>query len=152
MCFERTAATAAVLVFLAASAWAQGDSTEDLAKAAQNPIADLASLPLQNNSNFDTRPYGQTQNILNVQPVIPFRLSEDWNVISRTILPIINQVGFSPTDQGAYGLGDLNPALYFSPRNPGAIIWGAGPIALLPTGTSRSLGTGKWSVGQRPLC
>ena len=68
-------------------------------------------------------------------------------MISRTILPIINQVGYSPWDQGDYGLGDLNPSLFLSPAKPGALIWGVGPVALLPTGTGRTLGTGKWSIG-----
>ena len=107
----------------------------------------MASLPLQNNSNFNYGPYSQTQNVLNVQPVIPFHVTEDWNVISRTILPVINQVGFSPLDQGSYGLGDLNPSLFLSPSQPSELIWGVGPAFLLPTGTSRTLGTGKWSIG-----
>ncbi len=89
---------AAALALSVSAARAQDKSTEDLAKAAQNPIADMASLPLQNNSNFNYGPYSQTQNVLNVQPVIPFHVTEDWNVISRTILPVINQVGFSPLD------------------------------------------------------
>jgi hypothetical protein len=141
-------AVAAALLLIASGAQAQEkQSTEDLAKAAQNPIADMASLPLQNNSNFVTGPYSETQNILNVQPVIPFHVTEDWNVISRTILPIINQVGYSPWDQGDFGLGDLNPSLFLSPAHPGALIWGVGPVALLPTGTGHTLGTGKWSIG-----
>ena len=94
-------AGAAALLLIASGAQAQEkQSTEDLAKAAQNPIADLASLPLQNNTNFVTGPYNETQNILNVQPVIPFHVTEDWNVISRTILPVINQVGFHAVGSG----------------------------------------------------
>jgi hypothetical protein len=143
----RAAAAAAMLLAATAAATAQEKSGEDLAKLAQNPIADMMSFPFQNNANFVTGPYGETQNDLNVQPVIPFHISEDWTVISRTILPVINQVGFSPTDSGTFGIGDLNPGLYLTQAHPGELIWGVGPIALLPTASSRTLGTGKWSFG-----
>ena len=78
-----TPATALVSLLLAAQA-----NADDLAKQAQNPIADLISLPLQNNTNFGLGPDDQTQNILNVQPVWPFKLNDDWNLITRTIIPV----------------------------------------------------------------
>jgi hypothetical protein len=121
--------------------------TAALAKAAQNPVADLISFPLQNNTNFGTGPYGRDQDVLNLQPVIPFHISKNWNVITRTILPIIWQPDTSKDTQGAYGLGDLNPSLFLSPRNPGKLIWGVGPAIVLPTATAPELGQGKLSVG-----
>ncbi len=68
-----------------------GSSTEDLAKKTQNPVSDLISVPFQNNINFDVGPMEKTQNILNIQPVYPLSLNEDWNLITRTIMPVISQ-------------------------------------------------------------
>src|ERR1035438_4250965 len=86
--------------------------TAALAKAAQNPVADMISFPLQNNTNFNIGPYSRDQDVLNIQPVIPLHLTQKWNLITRTILPIIWQPDASqPTGQGWYGLGDLNPSL-----------------------------------------
>lgn len=112
-------AGAAALLLIASGAQAQEkQSTEDLAKAAQNPIADLASLPLQNNTNFVTGPYNETQNILNVQPVIPFHVTEDWNVISRTILPVINQVDSRRGIRATTGSATSTRRCSFPPQNP----------------------------------
>src|SRR5215813_945805 len=96
---------------------AGGSSTEDLQKATQNPVASLISVPLQNNSSFNVQPDDPTQNVLNIQPVIPSGLSENWNLISRIITPIIYQPtvaqpvtqGGQPVNQGAFGFGDVNP-------------------------------------------
>ena len=64
---------------------------EDLAKKSQNPIADMVSLPFQSNTNFNTGRFNRTQEELNIQPVVPLHISADWNMISRTIIPVINQ-------------------------------------------------------------
>ncbi len=66
-------------------------STGALQKATQNPVANLISVPIQNNSNFEVGPYNRTQDILNIQPVIPVKLSDQWNLITRTIQPIVWQ-------------------------------------------------------------
>jgi hypothetical protein len=124
--------------------------TEDaskLAKAAQNPVANLISVPLQNNFNFGVGPREVTQYVLNVQPVIPMTLSEDWNLIARTVLPIINQPSAAAGIPSAFGLGDINPSFFFSPAKPGKLIWGVGPTLTLPTATDSILGNGKWSAG-----
>src|SRR5271169_4341708 len=123
-------------------------NTAALAKAAQNPVADLISVPLQNNTNFGIGPYSRDQDVLNIQPVIPVHLTKKWNLITRTILPIIWQPDASqPTGQGWYGLGDLNPSLFLSPAKPGKVIWGVGPAIVLPTATAPQLGQGKVSLG-----
>ncbi len=134
-------------------------SAEELAKAAQNPVADMISLPFQNNTNFGYGPDDDVQNILNIQPVWPFRISPEWNLITRTILPVVYQpdltlpVKVAPgvvedvNVDGAFGLGDLNETLYFSPAKPGKLIWGVGPTFSFPTATDNVLGTGKWSAG-----
>lgn len=123
-------------------------NTDALRKAAQNPIANLISVPVQNNNNFGIAPDSRTQDILNIQPVIPVRLSENWNVITRWITPIIYQPTVSrPVNQGAYGFGDLNPSFFFSPSKPHKVICGVGPTVVLPTATNPVLGQGKWSMG-----
>ena len=84
-----------VLLLLAATALAAEQNSQDLAKASQNPIANLISLPIQNNTNFGIGPDDETQNILNIQPVWPVSLNEKWNLITRTILPVVSQPGIS---------------------------------------------------------
>lgn len=127
------------------------DNADELRKAAQNPVASLISVPVQENFNFNISPYDRTQNILNIQPVIPARISKNWNLITRVITPVIYQP-IPPsegqvTPQGVYGLGDLNPTFFLSPAKPGKVIWGVGPAIVLPTATSVYLGQGKWSMG-----
>lgn len=127
---------------------AAAESTDPLRKAAQNPVASLISVPVQNNNNFGIGSDDRTQDILNIQPVIPVRVSKNWNVITRTITPIIFQPTVSqPVNQGAAGFGDLNPSFFFSPANAGKLIWGIGPTVVLPTATNSMLGQGKWSMG-----
>jgi hypothetical protein len=120
---------------------------EELAKAAQNPVANMISLPLQNNTNFNFGPREKTQNVLNIQPVWPFTLNQDWNLITRTIMPVISQPPLFPGDDRENGLGDIIFTAFLSPANPGKIIWGAGPVLLLPTATDEKLGTKKWGAG-----
>ena len=120
--------------------------TAALAKAAQNPIANLISFPLQNNTGFGIGQYNRTQNVLNIQPVIPLHLTKDWNLITRTILPVVWQPNDQPT-QGWSGFGDLNPSLFLSPAKASKLIWGAGPAIVIPTATADQLGQGKLSLG-----
>lgn len=119
----------------------------NLAEESQNPIANLISVPFQNNTNFGVGQLDRTQNILNIQPVIPIDINEDWLLVSRTILPIIYQPALTQTQYSHFGLGDLNPQLFFVPKNNSKITWGVGPVFLLPTATDDSLGTGKWGIG-----
>ena len=124
-----------------------GESQEALAQAAQNPVANMISVPLQNNFNFGIGPNDVTQWVLNIQPVIPVKLSEDWNLITRTIMPIINMPSPAPGIPSAFGLGDINPSFFFSPAKSGQFIWGAGPSFTFPTATDSLLGNGKWCAG-----
>jgi hypothetical protein len=123
------------------------DDTDSLAKATQNPVASLISVPIQNNTNFAVGPYDRTQDVLNIQPVIPARISENWMLISRIIQPIVWQPYAAETTGGEYGIGDMSPTFFFSPAKPGKIIWGAGPAMVFPTATSTTLGQGKLSFG-----
>jgi hypothetical protein len=127
---------------------ASPENADALRKAAQNPVANLISVPVQNNNNFNIGPDNRVQDILNIQPVIPVRVSENWNLITRIITPIIYQPTVSqPINQGAFGFGDMNPTFFLSPAKPPKIIWGVGPAVVIPTATNRVLGQGKWSLG-----
>ncbi len=95
-----------------ASAEDDDNSADDLAKQSQNPVSDLISVPFQYNTNFQQGRYNQTGNILNIQPVIPIKLNEDWNLISRTIIPIVHQVRLASDIGPDLGLGDINPTLF----------------------------------------
>lgn len=126
----------------------QGESSdEELRKAAQNPMADLISFPIQNNTNFKYGPLEKTQNITNIQPVVPFHLTQDWLLITRTIVPLIYQPEFISGQGSKYGLGDINLSLFVGPKKPGSLIWGAGPVFLFPTATHDRLGSKKWGAG-----
>ena len=131
-----------------AAAQEQGRDAGDLAKAAQNPIADMISVPFQNNFNFRVGPHNQLQNVLNIQPVVPVTLDQDWNLITRWITPVISQPPLTVTGDREFGLGDINPSFFFSPKQPThGIIWGIGPTFVFPTGTDKTLTAGKYSIG-----
>jgi len=132
---------------VAADDAAHADSTEELAKKTQNPVADLISVPFQSNFNFNTGPRDKMVYVLNVQPVIPIKLNEDWNLITRIITPIIDQPSLAPGVETASGLGDINPSLFFSPAKSEHFIWGVGPTFTFPTASKRILGAGKYSMG-----
>jgi hypothetical protein len=124
-----------------------GEDVGALAKAAQNPIADMISLPFQNNTNFGVGPRDDVQNILNIQPVIPLHLNEQWNLITRTIMPVICQPELGPGLREQSGLGDIQFTTFFSPAQPGKWMWGVGPIFQFPSATDEVLGQGKWCAG-----
>ncbi|MCP3061828.1 neuromedin U [Myxococcus sp. K38C18041901] len=123
------------------------DHQQDLAKAVQNPVAALISVPLQDNVDLGVEPGDRVRNTLNIQPVVPLPLTRDFNVITRVILPILYQPDLGDGEGGTFGLGDTSATFFLSPKKPGAVIWGVGPAFLLPTATNEVLGTGKWSVG-----
>jgi hypothetical protein len=134
------------LLSASASAYAEM-SPEELAKIAQNPVGDLISVPFQNNTNFNFGPEEKTQNILNIQPVIPVSINADWNVITRTILPVISQPELAPNVSSQQGIGDTTFTAFLSPAQPGHWIWGVGPVLQLPTHNSSELGNGNWGAG-----
>jgi len=122
---------------------------EELARAAQNPLASLISVPFQNNTNFDVGPEEDVQNVLNIQPVVPFNLNEKWNLITRTIIPVISQPGSSPDQSRKNGLGDIQFTSWASPKAATASgwIWGVGAVAQLDSASDDRLGAGAWGLG-----
>jgi len=118
------------------------DATE-LAKAAQNPVANMVSIPFQNDTNFNVGPSNQTGNILNIQPVIPINLNKEWNLITRSIAPIT----YIPYPEYQFGLGNIQVTGFLSPAQPSKFIWGFGPVFQFPTHTDTYLGSDKWSAG-----
>jgi hypothetical protein len=139
-----------IALALVTPAWAQDDEAAELAKKLANPIASLISVPLQ--YNYD-KYGGMNDNAsvsrLNIQPVIPFSLNKNLNLITRTIVPLIDQQNFPLKDMNKSGLGDITASQFFSPKSPtaGGWIWGAGPVELLPSATSDMLGGKKWGIG-----
>ena len=135
---------------------AEEEDHSDLAKAAQNPLASLISLPFQNNTSFGIGddPIDLTSNVLNIQPVVPFELSGSLNLITRTILPIVAAPTVNVIDPDdpslastTWGLGDLLWTGWFTPVTDGIVMVGVGPALLFPTGTSDDTGQGKWGAG-----
>lgn len=124
-----------------------GEDVGTLAKEAQNPIADLISVPFQDNINFGVGRGDEVQNVLNIQPVIPLHLNEQWNLVTRTIMPVICQPELNPGLPQQSGLGDIQFTAFLSPAKPGEWIWGAGPIFQFPSATDEVLGQGKWCAG-----
>ena len=121
----------------------QGSSDQDLTKAAQNPIANLVSIPFQNNTNFNMGPMGdRTQNVLNIQPVIPLY---NGRLITRTIFPLIWNPDYTQNSGSDFGIGDIVFTAFYAPESKG-ITWGVGPVVSIPSGGDTH-GTGKWGLG-----
>jgi hypothetical protein len=137
---------AAAAMICAATA-EDGPSDSDLAKQTQNPIANLISLPLQNNFNFGVGPDDDVQYTLNVQPVYPTKISRHWNLINRVIAPVIYQPETVAGTGSEFGLGDTIYQGFFSPLDTGNITWGIGPVIQFPTATDARLGTEEWAAG-----
>jgi hypothetical protein len=124
----------------------QSGSNTEIAKKLQNPVADLISVPFQSNTNFGFGPMNGTQEVLKVQPVVPFHLTDDWNLITRTIMPLTWNPAVTADGESSFGLGNTVLSLFLSPAHPGKWIWGAGPAILLPA-TNTSVGSNLWGGG-----
>jgi len=147
---------------------APSDDSEELAKKLSNPISDLVSVPFQFNFRQKVGPLELSQFILNIQPVVPFTLNKNWNMIARVIVPFIGQpplfVDRSAAahhderasridaasflfDGAASGVGDITASLFFSPKTTSGFTWGVGPAFVLPASYQPTIGSGHWSIG-----
>jgi len=127
-------------------------SAQDLADKLANPVANMISLPFQNNTDWGIGAYNGSKNTLNIQPVIPIRVSAGINLITRYILPVIDQRNITELNAHQFGLSDLTVSAWVSPAQPkNGLIWGAGPVLLVPTATNEYLGTKKFGVGPTAL-
>ena len=159
MAFQESVARAGGLVLLCGfvllqhSARAEETILNEEAQLAQdllNPVADLYTIPIQMAFDQDIGPADEGERFqINIQPVIPFSLSDDWNLITRTILPVVFQEDVFPGAGSQSGMGDLNLSLFLSPQKPTdrGLTWGVGGVFLLPTASDEILGTEKWSAG-----
>jgi hypothetical protein len=129
---------------------------DSLMEEARNPLADMISLPFQYETYFGIGPDDETAHVMTIQPVYPVNLNDDWNLITRTLLPLLyvpeSVAGLNILPQGVgsdteFGLGDINFTGFFSPARPKGLIWGFGPSINFPTATDELLGSEKWSAG-----
>ena len=118
-----------------------------LAQASQNPISSLISIPFQLNFNGGIGPFDRTQTILNLQPVIPIRLSENLTLVTRVILPFVSVPAPALPTESTWGFGDVNPQVYLAFALPGGFTFGPGVTGVVPTETEAQLGLGRWQVG-----
>ncbi len=144
----RKVALLTVMAVLGLAGVAQAQSADELAKKLSNPISSLISVPFQYNYNDGFGDGDGQQSYVNIQPVIPFSIGEDWNLISRTIIPVVNQGGFFPGDDYRTGLGNITQSFFFSPKEPtkGGLTWGVGPVLQIPT-ASNDIAPDQWGAG-----
>ncbi len=127
---------------------AQDQDTTAIAKKIQNPIGDVYSFPFQSNTNFGYGPHGGAQEILNIQPVIPLHVTPNWNVITRTILPLVWNPDLSPIPSVPFGTAPTTFSAFVSPAKPvNGWLWGVGPVIQIPTISSPTLGSSVWGAG-----
>jgi hypothetical protein len=120
----------------------------DIAKESQNPIGNLTILPFENYTNFDVGPHKGVQNILQFEPVVPFHISNDWNIITRAVVPPVWNPSYAPAHVASFGLAPTDFSAFFSPSHPvDGWTWGVGPIVQIPTATSPTLGSSVWGLG-----
>lgn len=136
---------------LACPAFAQ--DADELAKKLANPVASMISIPLQYNADFGYGSEDGTRHTLNIQPVVPTAISDDWNLITRVIVPVVYQDDVFGDSGSQFGLGNVTPTFFFSPSQPtaGGVTWGVGPVFLLPTASNDLLGVDGWGLGPSGL-
>lgn len=154
LCRITIAAAACMAVLGHVSARAQerpGDTRgadADLAQELTNPIADLVTLPIQMNYDGGLGPMDDGHKLqTNIQPVYPLDLGENWNLITRTIVPVISQNDIFPSAGSQFGLGEITLSLFAVPKRAGAVVWGVGPVLYAPSATDELLGAEKWGAG-----
>lgn len=148
----RALAVVALVVILAPAARAEqqaapASESADLAMQLSNPLASLVSVPFQFNWEQDVGPSELTRFVLNVQPVMPFTMNQDWNLITRVIAPLVSQPPLVDGGAATFGIADITTSFFFSPSRSKRLTLGAGPVLILPSTSEPTLGSGKWSIG-----
>ncbi len=129
-----------------------GASAQEMADKLNNPVANMISVPFQNNVDYGIGPYHGSKYTMNFQPVVPISLNPKWNLITRYIIPIVDQHDITGEGESQFGLSDATLSAFFSPvESKNGWIWGAGPAFLVPIGTSDFLSTRKWGIGPTVL-
>lgn len=137
-----------IILSLAISSSLYAADSADLAKQLSNPVADLVSVPFQLNYDQNIGADEETERYqLNIQPVIPIKLNDDWNLISRTIVPVNYQIYGESNRDDDWGIGDITQSLFFSPSQSTGLTWGIGPVLLFPTASEKSLGADQYGAG-----
>ena len=136
-------AAAAIFAILWSTAFAQDAAS--LVREAKNPFADLTNLQFLYDATLGPR--SETSQVVTLQPLIPFSVSPTWSIITRTILPLIDQPGTATGEGRTEGVGDTQFSAFLSPTRTGSLVWGVGPVLQLPTATNDALGQGKWGAG-----
>ena len=120
---------------------------QPLVREAKNPFADLTNLQFLYDASVGSAPHDQTSQVVTFQPLIPFSVAPNWSIITRTILPLIDQPGATTGSGRVQGVGDTQFSAFLSPTRTGSLVWGAGPVLQLPTASNSALGQGKWGAG-----
>ncbi len=136
-----------VFLFWAAQSFSQTDEHTEKAKVLQNPLAVKTSLTLLENIGFNVGPENKPGSVTTLQPIIPFQITPEWNVLTQTTLQFISLPSISPDEGHINGLGDATLYAVLSPNRTAEWLWGVGAVFQLPTHTNASLGTDKWGVG-----
>ena len=140
---KKTLTTLALATVLLPGVLSAEMTTEEIAKATQNPLTAMYSLPIQNNTYYDRELDGKHKNVANIQPVLPFDLSDDWTLVTRTVVPVVSAPTYPSSGEyeRQWGLGDTTMTGFFTPKATGdsGIVWGVGPTLYLPTSTDRTL-------------
>ncbi len=124
------------------------DAPAELREIARNPFADVIKLPFEEDISFDAGPYNRTASSLQIQPILPIQITDEWHLIPRIVTSaLVYQPDPIQPGGGAFGLGDTVTTFFLTPTHTGKLIWGAGPALLLPTATDSALGSGKWGLG-----
>lgn len=146
-CWRPTRFPLALLMACGLAESAAAQESADLAQKVANPISNLVSVPFQYNLDEGYGSLGGQRRVVNIQPVVPFRLSDNWTLVSRTIIPMIDQDAFAPGGESVSGLGDIVQSFFFVPSGTGRFTWGFGPALLIPTATDDALGADQWAAG-----
>ena len=135
----------------AAAPAANGEDAANLAKQLSNPVASLVSVPFQANWDSGVGPNDDTRFLHNFQPVLPFSMNKDWNLIARVIVPYLGQPALVPGGEPTSGFSDILLSAFLSPAAPKGMIWGLGPVLSLPSSNDPFLGSGRWAAGPTGL-